>query len=707
MVTHKLRILGMKWENVRNFEQLPNPRLGIKKFEFDQEGWTLKQIQNNYGKTSTMHLLRSCFTGDKMPKDKLKGYRYRQGRTDWGGDPEAKVEFSVMLSLDEEIFQIRTVIDWKNKTQEFHTYREGAQGDRPGWNPPAYFASLFEGKTAFADLLILNGEVAKDMNRATSENTIGMAIRQVTGLSSVCDLIDEQGTEGRITGLVNVLEKTAGAGGRKTSDLDDALDECREHKAWAEGERDSIGKELEELEENLDEIKSELLDYDDKYKSSNEDFEKAVTAKERAKSALDREVRNILKQLFNPGDGLGDNVWEDVKEFYGTQIRGKLPGEATGNFFQELTEDEDECICGTPWDKEGVMKKWVLTHKENYIDSRIHPRVKRMQKKVVESDSTTDIGNLKAGLDAKRKAYFQAAKRERELRKDRPEKERKRYKWLSTEEGKLDRDQKNLQHNFNLFNSENRDFIIAEDLDYHVKTNNEKHNNITIQPHIFRQIENLSQIKKVEENLLLLKLQTGESAEKARGAKILKEVLQESIARVLQEIQKELEVKMNDFASKMPGVDFEITISESRLIFTNANGDIQEDVNESGELGAVYGLVSALNEYADISLPIVVDTPLAGFGKGMAKSWKDVVGMGFDQGIALINSSEKDSLRFWWEQEELVLYTWLRENEEVRTGKDPGGGDATGTMYIDDSLETFNQYEIDVGYENRDTGGGE
>ena len=121
----------------------------------------------------------------------------------------------------------------------------------------------------------------------------------------------------------------------------------------------------------------------------------------------------------------------------------------------------------------------------------------------------------------------------------------------------------------------------------------------------------------------------------------------------------------------------------------------------------MYGLVSALNEYADVSLPIVVDTPLAGFGKGMAKSWRDVIGMGFDQGIALLNSSEKDSLRFWWEQEELVLYTWLRENEEVRIGKDPGGGDATGTMYIDNTEETFDLYEIDVGYENSGTEGGE
>jgi len=695
----------MKWNNMRNFEQLPNPILGVEKFEFDQDGWTLKQIQNNYGKTSTMHLLRSCFTGVKMPKDKLKGYRYRKGRTDWGGDPEAKVEFSVMFSLDEEIFQIRTVIDWKNKTQEFHTYRKGAGGDRPGWNPPTYFASLFESKSDFAALLVLDGEVAKEMNRATTENTIGKAIRQVTGLSSICDLIDEGGAEGRITELVKILEETAGVGGRKTSDLDIALNECRIHREWAEGQRNIIGKELEDLEVNLHDITTELLAFDDKYKSSNEDFEKALTAKERAKSALDREARNVMKQLFNPGDSLGDNLWEDVKDFYGTQIRGKLPGEATGNFFQEIVEDRDECICGTEWTEK--MKERVLSHSENYIDSRIHPRVKRMQKKVVESDSTTDIGTLKAGLNAKRKAYLQAAKRERELRKDFPEEERKRYKWLGTEEGKLQGEKKNLQYNFDRFNSENRDFIIDEQLHYHVETNNEKHNNITIQPHIFRQIHNISQIKKVEENLLLLILDTGESAEKARGAKILKDVLQESIIRVLQEIQKELEVRMNDFASKMPGVDFEITISESRLIFTNASGDIQEDANESAELGAVYGLVSALNEYADISLPIVVDTPLAGFGKGMAKSWKDVVADGFDQGIALLNSSEKDDLRFWWSQEDLVVYTFLRENEVIRTGKDPNGGDTTGTMYIDDSLETFDLYEIDVGYENRDAQGGE
>ena len=702
MPTHKLRILGMTWENIRNFEHLPNPRLGTNKFDFNQEGWTLMQIQNNYGKTSTMHLLRSCLTGVKIGDKHLKGYRYRQGRTDWGGDPDGKSEFSVMLALDDEIFKIRTVLDWRKKNQEFHTYREGSGGDRPGWNPPEYFESLFAGKSDFAELLILDGEKARKMNRTTGENTIGRAVRQVTGLSSICDLIDEHGSEGRITQIVKDLEKTAGVGGKKTGSLEDKLGDCVDHRKYLETEREKIRGALEKAEKELDDVSEELDKFDEKHKGNSDEFEQAMIDKDKAKSALDREVRSVLKKLFNPGNTLGDNLWEDVVGFYGSQIRGKLPGEATGDWFKEIVEDRDNCICGIPWNDE--MKSTVLLHAADYVDGRIHPRVKRMQKVVVDSSSTTDIGNLKAGLDARRKSFRMASKRARELRKDFPKEERERYKWLSKRQVELELSKKDLEHDFNIYDSDNRDFIMDEDLDRYTSTTNEEHNYIIIAPHIFEQINNLSELKKVEDNLRYLKMKTGSSAKKADGAKILREVLEESIARILGEIQRELEIKMNDFASKMPGVDFNISISESKLIFTNASGDVQEDANESAELGAVYGLVSALNEYADVSLPIVVDTPLAGFGRGMTKSWKEVIGEGFDQGIGLLNSGEKDLLRFWWQQEDLALYTFLRANEVVRTGRNPNDREPTGTMFIDNTEETFDQYEIDVGYE---TGVGE
>ena len=207
MATHKLRILGIKWENVRNFEKL---ELGVGEKTIENEGWTLLQIQNNYGKTTTMHLLRSCLTGVKIGTEHLKGYRYRLGTTDYGGDPEATPEFSVMLSLDDEMFEIITKIDWKKGTQEFYTYRQGAGGRRPGWNPPEYFASLFENKDKLAELLILDGEVARKINQNTTGNVIGRSIRQVTGLSPICDLIDENGEEGKITELIRQIEQSGG-----------------------------------------------------------------------------------------------------------------------------------------------------------------------------------------------------------------------------------------------------------------------------------------------------------------------------------------------------------------------------------------------------------------------------------------------------------------------------------------------------------------
>ena len=110
----------------------------------------------------------------------------------------------------------------------------------------------------------------------------------------------------------------------------------------------------------------------------------------------------------------------------------------------------------------------------------------------------------------------------------------------------------------------------------------------------------------------------------------------------------------------MPGVPFKIKISESKLIFINANGDIQEEGNEAGELGAVYGLVSALNQYARcFATDSSRHTPLAGFGLGNgAKSWVEVmIAGGFGQGIGLINSGEKGYVEVLVEPGRRSIYT--------------------------------------------------
>ena len=50
-------------------------------------------------------------------------------------------------------------------------------------------------------------------------------------------------------------------------------------------------------------------------------------------------------------------------------------------------------------------------------------------------------------------------------------------------------------------------------------------------------------------------------------------------------------------------------------------------------------------------------------------------------------------LRSWWSQEDLDLYTFMRENEVVETGMSPDGEKPTGPVYVDPSYETFDNYE--------------
>ena len=121
-------------------------------------------------------------------------------------------------------------------------------------------------------------------------------------------------------------------------------------------------------------------------------------------------------------------------------------------------------------------------------------------------------------------------------------------------------------------------------------------------------------------------------------------------------------------------------------------------------MGAIYGLVACLNSYSDISMPIIVDTPLAGFGMGMVKSWTEVVPGSFAQTIALINSAEKRALQFWWEpnSSEIEFFTLLRENENHLTGQDHDWNErseqpTTGAMYVTSDLQIFSDYESDIG----------
>lgn len=703
---HTLRVKSMHWKNIRNFEQLPNARLGDSRIELNQSPHSLLQIQNNYGKTTTMHLLRSVFTGNELESRHLQGYGYRHDTTEWGGDKHGIGSFQVFFILDGEEFAIETVIDPVNKTQRFFTYRNmvngtASAGRREGWQPPAYFSHLFSNKPDFVDLFVLDGEKARDLNsKAGNRDKIGVAIRQVTGLMNVCDLIDEGSRKGRISEIVvNVLSKEIGTSGNRSKNLENTLNDCLDWKRELEERATELHKEIMLNKNKLDSTIRSLDKYDEDKMKESKRLKSATNDLEKAKKRLTEATKEVMRDMFNPGNVFSTNLWEDVKLFYNSQIQGKMPKGMTKNWFNEIMNNHPHCICGTEWTSD--MKDFIDANKEDFLDELLMPRVKTMQTEVVNSQNETTLEELRRKIDAHRVALLEAQKSVRDLRDEFPEDEKLAYENLISQRVEIELIIKDLQLEYDYIKETNRDFIKQHDLDRFTLTQQEVP---VITSAGFSRISNIFELEKVENYLRSKLLASTESAVKAKGAEILKDVLSESIEILLNEIYQELEVKMNATAQKMAGLNSTIKITNSGLQFRNPAGEIQEKLNEAGELGAIYGLVACLNAYSDVSMPIIVDTPLAGFGMGMVKSWTDVVPGSFAQTIALINSAEKRALQFWWQQnhDDIKFYTFLRENENYLTGRDTNWREdaeqpTTGQMYVSSEYEVFSEYESQVG----------
>lgn len=701
MVSNKIRIKTMNWENVRNFESLGYNNPSEKEiFKLDDTPYSLLQIQNNYGKTTTMHLLRSIFTGLEIPDDKKAGYRYRKGTADWGGDVNAPSVFSVIFEINGEICEIKTQIDHHTGEQKFFTFREKWKGNkgngiRDGWNPPKIFKDLFENKESFANLIILDGEKARELNANTGSNVIGTAIKQVTGLERVTDLVDEGANDGRISQIVkDILSKDLGATGSKNKDLEAKLKKVEEHSKWIQEEAEKSKIEKEGLVKQLEENTEALKPFDEDIIANSNKWAKANENAERAKSNLKESTKYTIQSLFNPVNVFDDSIWKEVKEFYNSQIQGKLPKSVSSNWFEEIMDSYETCICGTKWTKE--MKNHISENKDDFLEELLMSRVKSLQQTIVRSEKKFSIGEIRSSLDASRDDLKDKEKVARRLKAGLMTKEQmEEYEKLLKEKQNIKLMMSLTDHSIERRLSTNRDFIRANGLHEDTMTSSGVP---VIQPHLFQQINNAFELRKVEQHIIDLLLKSSDSYTKSQGAKILQDTLKESTDRLLNEVKQELQVEVNNMAKDMAGLDVSVEITERKLVFRNPAGKIQETVNESGELGAIYGLVSALNKYSDVSLPIIVDTPLAGMGKGMVHSWREVVPETFDQLIALINSTEKDSLKFWWENEyknkDISLFTFMRRNENVDYGYDNIHGDKpTGKMYITGKYEIFDHYE--------------
>jgi DNA sulfur modification protein DndD len=685
VANNKILIRKISWENVRNFEQLQLP-------DNDNnlnDSTSLVQIQNGYGKTTTLYLLRSIFTSQPIDKKYVKsGYRYRYPHTNWGGDQNSPSKFYVEFDINDEFCRIGIEIDHQNMQQKFTTFREKLGGEKDGWIPPQVFRKLFEKKDDFAKLFVLDGELAKELNRATGSEVVNNSIKQVTNLAGLHTLVGSGNETGQITRVKQEkLSSLLGGADKRSEKLKNTLEILQQTIEFQRGKLKDAKQEIADTKQEIIDSKQQLDDLDSKISQNSEDLEDAKKQLGISSRELEKRSLSVLNRLFKPA--FAYPKWTEVQQYHASQVKAKLPRSVGRTWFKEVM-DLGNCICGRKWDD--PSKEYVRNHLEDYLDSRVMTYVKEMQDAVAEhSSSTTLAGEIKRIKDGQIK-NVQNSQRVDDIRSKASQKDREKYKELNEEIGKMKEMLVSWEYIRDEIGSEKLEFIKEWSL------NKDMYNTdgtITKDMAKIKRIDNIKCLRDIEFEIEKEIAQIGGAQNIADGAELIQKIISEVLSKVEEEIKIELENRMNSSISKMVGAGLdgglEVRITSSGLQYYNPNGDLQLGVNMAAELGGTYAFISALYEYAEVSIPLVLDSPLAGFGQGMSAAWTELVPPTFDQVIALINSSEMISLKGWFEANDIDCYLIRRSGENITTGRPQ-----TGKMIIDSDKKNFTNYESDV-----------
>jgi hypothetical protein len=386
LTQNKIFIRKITWENVRNYESLELPN-GTGRFS---NSTSLAQIQNGYGKTTTLYLLRSVFSNTPIDKEFIKsGYRYRFPHKKWGGDQNSPSKFYVDFEVNDEFCRIGLEIDHINMKQKFTTFRESLGGEIDGWQPPNIFRRLFEGKNDFVKLFVMDGELAKELNSSTGSAAVNAAIKQVTNLAGLHLLVGSELTNGQIHRVKQEqLSDIIGDGEERGVKLQSALNRVEELKQEMRGK-------LKEANDEVSRVNSEIIDcnvqknkLDKKISQSNKELDKAKKRLEISSTDLEKTATSILEKLFQPAFSYPE--WKEVQEFHASQAKAKLPRSVGRTWFNEVL-DLETCICGRSWNDHS--KKYVREHLEDFLDTRLMTYVKEMQDSVAEHSNSLSYGS--------------------------------------------------------------------------------------------------------------------------------------------------------------------------------------------------------------------------------------------------------------------------------------------------------------------------
>lgn len=556
-------------------------------------------MPNGTGKTTSLKLLRAAMSGSARDwdADRVRSFRKKNPVSDRGA-------FTVEFAVGENKATIKLHFDFvEGHVQYETTYRSGNEA---GFHPPRDLRRFMT--PWFVRFFLFDGELAEkllDARETDAEQAIENLF-QVRLLDTMEKRVEEYWEE-----------KTTDKRVKKDSRLDKQkrkYRKARDRLKFLIKEKKKDEKELDNTRQKLERKKSkfnEELSTKDKLKDRHNTATKNL---ERAKGKVNNTAERVLTRMRNP-HALSSSFAEEMISLKHNLDNVKLPERSSREFFVELAEDEEECICGRDLDDE--HREAILERAERYLGSNDNAFLNDMKEGIsyLQDDPEEKEGILEGEVENLKEAIMDRQKWRTELDdvEDEGAEGDPRLAEVQEEINELEQKIENLEQKMRKYDRRDDTPAIGEAWGIEVVNKRVKRHE--------------KKVGEIAEALDLL--------EKRR---ILQSILNAASERAQNAVSREVRDCANDrIETLMPDNDIRIDAVDSCLRLRN-----QESGSAGETLTVGYAFLSTLFNMSSYRLPFIVDSPAIPIDLSIRDQVGSIVPQLANQFVAFTISSERE-----------------------------------------------------------------
>jgi DNA sulfur modification protein DndD len=597
----ELKVKGWKYRNIRG---------GIRDLAIDLDDdprWTLIQMPNGTGKTTTMTLLRAALTGVELSPVEVNELR--------ADDSAETGEFELRLEIDGEPYRITIALDFIGRRCTFSTTSARLQsgGSELGWHLPPQLRRLLT--PDFSRLFVFDGEFAKEI-RAVDKDRTTKSIRTLYRLDQLDALRDD------VRKLVDEEQERAAEFSRAKEQkgitrLSNALDEARTTLAGLEAQQRSLQREQTQKGKRLEEIGRAIADrtaQDEQYKKRMDTLDGQISTLNAKIAELTatgltamRSPTKISPELLLRLRSLGDRL---------TTLQ--LPKTISVEFFHELARAE-KCVCDRDiGEKESAA---IVAGASKYLAEDQITVINRMKKSVRETDATgLEFSDCAQELRTK-------LRERRSVEQQIDQLQQEKVAGGDVELQSLLKEQAEIKDRLGTIDRKLK-ILSSTDRQLHVQLS--WNDNISLcRAEVKLRAKRLATATNTYNFVL--------AADKVKA--LIDRVAEEALNGLRESVRTATNQKL---ARLVTGEPLQVSRIGSALELSSEGLAAKGGVSEGQSLSVAYAFLTSLLSAAPYKLPFIVDSPAVSLDTQVRREVGDVIPGLFDQMIMFVISSERD-----------------------------------------------------------------